>query len=423
MKKYYLFLINIIYLLYAAVFSVQADTYGDYEYTIKNNGSVIEAYYGNEQVVSIPYSFGYYNVIEIAPGAFQNNNNITSVTMPGSIEIIGDRAFADCTNLQNLVLSVGVKSIGNEAFLNCSKITSVTLPFSLESIGRRAFEGCTNLYYINDLTGINLKKVGSGAFDGTQWLTSKTEEAVFLGQGYILLKYKSYENNPVLPWYVVYIAEDALAGNNNITDLVIPNYVTELQEGSISGMASLTSVSGGASITHIEDGAFRDLPNLEKVKFENIGLTGQKFVNCPKSPYGTNSVSFYNSENDQNIESKFIFEYNDELNGVTIVHCLQDAVNNEGELIIPDYIYNDPVVSIGEGACQNRQDVTKLVLPKFLVEINSWAFSFDSNLRDVEFPANLKWIQADSFNSCAITNNVPDLSGVNVHPRAFYPAK
>ncbi|MBQ4512971.1 MAG: leucine-rich repeat protein [Anaerolineaceae bacterium] len=423
MKKNYLFLIVFILLLFAAVYSVQADIYGDFEYTIKNNGSVIEAYHGNEQVVSIPYSFGYFNVTEIASGAFQDNQNIISVTMPGSIETIGDRAFANCTNLQNLILSVGVKSIGTEAFLNCSKIPSVTLPFSLESIGKRAFEGCTNLYYINDLTGINLKKVGSGAFDGTEWFTSKNEDAIFLGQGYILLKYKSNENSPVLPWYVVYIAEDALAGNDNITDLVIPNYVTELQEGSISGMASLTSVTGGASITHIEDGAFRDLPNLEKVKFENIGLTGQKFVNCPKSPYGTDSVSFHDSENDQNIESKFIYEYNDELNGVTIVHCLPDAVNNNGELVIPDYIYNDPVVSIGEGACQNREDIQRLVLPKFLVEINSWAFSFDSNLHDVEFPANLKWIQADAFNSCAITNNVPELSGVNVHPRAFYPAK
>lgn len=403
--------------------SVQAETYGDYEYTIKNNGSVILAYHGNESDVYIPYSFGYFNVTEIAANAFQGNENIISVSMPGSIEVIGDRAFADCINMETLILSVGTKSIGTEAFLNCGKITNISLPFSLESVGKRAFKGCTNLTYINDLSGINLKKVGSGCFDDTEWLKSKGEEPAYLGQGYVLLKYTTKESKPVLPWYVVYIAEDALAGNNQITELIIPNYVTELQAGSISGMEALTTVSGGASITYVEDGAFRDLPNLESVKLENIGMTAQKFTNCPKSPYGTDSVTNHDASHDENIDEKFLYEFNNQLNGITILHCLANSVSDEGELVIPDYIKDNPVVSVGIGACQNMPNLKKLVLPKHLVEINSWAFSYDTNLFDVVFPGNLKWIQADAFNSCGISSNPPELPGVNVHPRAFYVAK
>ncbi len=423
MKKLLNILTVCLVIFIVIILPVQADNYGDYEYVIKNNGSVILSYNGNEQAVSIPYSFGYFNVTEIAAGAFEGNDNIVSVTMPGSIEIIGDRAFADCTNLETLVLSVGTKEIGNEAFLNCSKVSSVILPFSLEFIGRRAFGGCTSLSYISDLTGINLKKVGSGAFDDTAWFKGKNENEILLGQGYMLLKYRTSESSPVLPWYIVYIAEDALAGNNTITDLVIPNYVTVLQEGSISDMDSLNSVTGGASITFVEDGAFRNLPNLEKVTFDNIGMTGQKFINCPKSLYGTENVSYQESDNNESTDLQFVYEYNNELNGITILHCQADAVNDDGELIIPDYIDDDPVVSIGIGACQNRDDIKKLVLPKYLVEINSWAFSYDENLYDVEFPANLKWIQADAFNSCGISDNVPELPGVNIHPRAFYTAK
>ena len=423
MKKIYNFLIVFLLIFIVFILPVQAEQYGDYEYVIKNNGSVILAYNGTEQSVSIPYSFGYFNVTEIAEGAFQGNDNIVSVTMPGSIEIVGDRAFADCTNLETLVLSVGVKEIGNEAFLNCGKVSSVILPFSLEVIGKRAFGGCTSLSFISDLTGINLKKVGSGAFDDTEWFKSKSDNEILLGQGYMLLKYRTNESSPVLPWYIVYLAEDALAGNDTITDLIIPNYVTSLQEGSISNMDSLKTVTGGASITYVEDGAFVNLPNLEKVKFDNIGMTGQKFINCPKSLYGSENVSYHNSNGEQNADLQFVYEYNDELNGVMILHCLPDAVNDDGELIIPDYIYDDPVVSIGIGACQNRSDIKKLVLPKYLVEINSWAFSFDENLNDVAFPANLKWIQADAFNSCGISDNVPELPGVNIHPRAFYMAK
>ena len=57
-------------------------------------------------------------------------------------------AFYGYSNIEKLVVSENVKTIGMTAFKNCSKLKSVELPASLESIGESAFDNCTRLEVI-----------------------------------------------------------------------------------------------------------------------------------------------------------------------------------------------------------------------------------------------------------------------------------
>ncbi len=70
----------------------------------------------------IPATIDGLPVTAIGFGAFWGCNQITSVTIPGSVISINDWAFRDCTGL-----------------------TSVTIPNSIDSIGVYAFEGCIGL--------------------------------------------------------------------------------------------------------------------------------------------------------------------------------------------------------------------------------------------------------------------------------------
>ena len=77
-------------------------------------------------------------VDEIWDGMFERSRFV-SVTIPGSITRIGDRAFADCDKLESVDLPSNLKTIGKEAFYRCGSLRSVTIPESVTSIGPHAF--------------------------------------------------------------------------------------------------------------------------------------------------------------------------------------------------------------------------------------------------------------------------------------------
>ena len=69
-------------------------------------------------------------------------SSLTSLTLPSSLQSIGDRAFAGCNSLISLTLPSSLQSIGNGVFYGCNSLTSLTLPSSLQSIGDCAFCDC-----------------------------------------------------------------------------------------------------------------------------------------------------------------------------------------------------------------------------------------------------------------------------------------
>ena len=68
-----------------------------------------------------------------------------SYSIPDGIEIIGDWAFSDGTNLTSITIPNSVTSIGDNAFNFCQGLTSVTIPDSVTSIGEGAFKDCKKL--------------------------------------------------------------------------------------------------------------------------------------------------------------------------------------------------------------------------------------------------------------------------------------
>ncbi len=68
-----------------------------------------------------------------------------SFVIPLGVTSIGDRAFTDCKNLQEIILPSGVTCIGDEAFSRCENLREITLPPGVTSIGGGAFGGCYNL--------------------------------------------------------------------------------------------------------------------------------------------------------------------------------------------------------------------------------------------------------------------------------------
>jgi hypothetical protein len=94
--------------------------------------------------------------------------NEESVNIPGSVTVIGARAFLSYKNLTSVVIHEGVKVIGQSAFYDCSSLTTALIPSSITEIGDVAFACCTNLSSVIMPKG--LKKIGLEAFRGCQRL-------------------------------------------------------------------------------------------------------------------------------------------------------------------------------------------------------------------------------------------------------------
>ena len=99
-----------------------------------------------------------------------NLSDKTHITIPESVNSIGDCAFSECTSLTSILLPHPVNSIGDSAFSGCTSLTSILLPESLTSIGDYAFSGCKSLTSIHLLE--SLTSIGDYAFSDCEFLTS-----------------------------------------------------------------------------------------------------------------------------------------------------------------------------------------------------------------------------------------------------------
>ena len=67
------------------------------------------------------------------------SDEVRTVWMPDTVEVVEAKAFEHCANLESITLSRNLKIIKGAAFMGCSKLRSVSLPKSLERIGTLAF--------------------------------------------------------------------------------------------------------------------------------------------------------------------------------------------------------------------------------------------------------------------------------------------
>jgi hypothetical protein len=135
-----------------------------YTYSTNADGSAnIVAYAGPPWVVTIPTNINGLTVTTIGFEAFENNTNLTSVTIPGSVTSIGHNAFYECISVTNATIENGVTSIGELAFTG-DNLTSVTIPGSVTNIGGGAFVGCASLTRVY-FTG-NAPPTNSTVFSG-----------------------------------------------------------------------------------------------------------------------------------------------------------------------------------------------------------------------------------------------------------------
>lgn len=230
-------------------------TYGDFNYTVLDDGTVeITSYNGSDDDVVIPSKIKGKKVTSIGAWAFE--------------EYIQGPGF----NIKSVVIPDTVTSIGSEAFGNCENLKKVTLPSSVTSIG-------------------------TYAFSGTPWLEALKKNNTFVVVNNILLDATSAEGEVTIPDGVVTIAGGAFA-EANITNVNFPDSVKYINAWAFKECTKLNHVVLPKNLVSI-DGAFNTCYNLISIvipkSVKTIGIQTFYYCTSLKAVYYTGSEEEWNN--------------------------------------------------------------------------------------------------------------------------------
>lgn len=118
----------------------------------QTQGSTLVKYRGTEERVTIPDT-----VEVVGESAFENNQKVQFVVISKSVKRLDAYVFWGCNNLEEVVLGKGLTAVDEYSFAGCTGLKQITIPENVQSIDAQAFAGCINLtdiYIPATVTGI-----------------------------------------------------------------------------------------------------------------------------------------------------------------------------------------------------------------------------------------------------------------------------
>mgnify|MGYP003294396081 CR=1 FL=1 len=283
--------------------------------------------------------------MDIASYAFQDCTNLTTVTMPDTVEDIRSCAFKNTPKLTSVKLSANLDFISTNAFSH-SGLTAIELPESLTGIGTHAFE-------FTPLTSIEIPdsvEFSQGAFYQCTALAS------------VKLPADLEEINPLL-----------FQGCTSLKTIDLPETITVIGRQAFSG-SGLTSIEIPDGVTVIGENAFYECLSLEYVKLPaSLEEAGWRcFQDCDKlstivMPEGI-TTNF----------GQWFFLSCDSLTDIDF--------------------HTAP--TIGFAMYQNCAGLTNLTIPACVTTIGDNAFAYCENLSYVTIPASVTEFGAKPFHDC-----------------------
>lgn len=300
------------------------------------------------------------------------------------VDVIGEYAFAEFQDLEEIRIEEGVRVLARGAFAFCKKLKRVILPESLELIDDDAFHGCENLVEI-----VTIKEEKEA-----EKQSKSKKEANYTEREKRDLRQK-------IPKKVFRIGDRAFAGCKSLGNIVFLGNIERIGLSAFEGCEYLESVEFKGDVLNIEESAFMDDHNLNTVKFGDKILTiGSKaFSGC---------FELHNIELQRGLESIGSYAFN---------NCKRLGS-------IESFIIPETVRSIGKaafGGCEGLKNIELPVIPKIeeemfikckklstvhfaegTEEISACAFQDCESLQTLEFPHSMKKLGERAFQGCKI---------------------
>ena len=276
------------------------------------------------------------------------------------ITVVYAGAFADCTNLTELVLPEGVKVIkkGTPADPDAMPLylKKIVVPSTVTEIEDGAFANMTNLDF-EFAEGSKLVNASKAAFEGTKWYLDKKATAEeggnngFIIAGHLAIEYLAEGKQIELPSDLYKLADGLFKNNTNIEEIVINN-----------------------ALAYIGDECFLNATNLAYVTYADTT------VNNEVDGGNHNSALVYATA--ESFEgTKWLSGKNKAIIGT--IFLKYNGLDGEDAVTIPDYV---TVINANAFRGDGTVKEVRFGAQSSLVKIGDYAFA-ESKLTKVELPA------------------------------------
>lgn len=403
--------------------------------------------------------------------AFYGCGSVTRISVPSTVESIGNHAFAECSSLMTCIFESGsvLTTIGEYLFKNDLKLRSCYFPSSItDTVWKGVFYGCASLEEISSLpSGLatigeetfygcdalrsviipaKIGKIGARAFSGCRnvvlsdakfdYLTSIGEEAFYNCSSIYGIKAKKLVSLGARAYYGCLSADEITLTGGSVSEYSdCGNAIRTIDLSTAAAVVTAGSLEGCVALRQIMVYAENNVSEiLDGLAAENIG---ECKIFAEETSYGKISETVKEklagrlfSAPTALAEATFTYDEDTRTATITSIGSFDGTV-----VFFPSYTYREEVLSdgktesvryavtaIGENVLENNVSVKEIIVPFSVERIENKAFK-NSVLTTVTFEAGskLRSIGEDAFRSCSSLRSISLPDGVtSIEKRAFY---
>lgn len=213
-----------------------------------------KAFFNDKQLTSLSLPSSVERVDSLA---FEGASNLKTITFSDSgkgLKKIDSLAFKDCSSLESIDLSnAEITEIPVRAFENCTSLKSIKLPSTVTKIADNAFAGCSNLEEIKGLEQCKISELSATAFDGC-----------------VRLKDINLSNATIAA-----IPNQIFSGMRGLISATVPKTVTSIGTEAFYACKNLEMINGlsDCDITKIGEKAFYNCWSLKEADLSRSSFT------------------------------------------------------------------------------------------------------------------------------------------------------
>ena len=357
--------------------------------------------------------------------------------IPNSITTIGTYAFYDVRNRENLDIPYGVKTLEKNSFF-WSKIASISIPSSVESIGNHAMYGCE--YLVNIIIPASVTSIGQYVLSyctKLEKISVEKSNPIYNSNNNCNAIIETSTNtllygcqNTVIPDSVTKLSEYAFSHCKNITEIKISKNIISLSNRTFSGCNKVLTIAVDpdnpvydsrdncnaivetSSNTLLVGCSNTIIPNSVSIiaDYAFAGLTNLTSINIPASVKKLSYTSFFECVNIDTIvvdPNNTVYDSRNNCNAI-IETTSNTLVRGCKSSTIPS-----TVTEIGDRSFYYVQELNTITIPNSVKKIGSSAFNTCYDLATISIPTSVTYIGSKVFEGCDALTSITISSGVS----------